>query len=200
MEIESDKKMNNDIVQQQPNQFLAFPTKREESNKIVEYFNNIKNKAKEGVDYVASDDFEQKVDKTVATVNKTVTVVGTTATLICALCPLDGPVGEIVSGLATGGVLVAVKAVAEGVKAIYKNSKDIYVATVKDNGESKVDCIVDDNTVQNIDSLKENISKVSQAGKEVGNFVGKSWQQIHTNPNANVTSETLGEMQNEPIY
>lgn len=53
----------------------------------------------------------KKAEEGFSTARKIITAVGAIATVALAICPFDGPVGEIVSAIATGGLLVVTEAV-----------------------------------------------------------------------------------------
>ena len=53
------------------------------------------------IDTGKAQNFEEKLDKQLAFEKKAIVVAGSVATVILALCPADGPVGEICAALAT---------------------------------------------------------------------------------------------------
>lgn len=63
----------------------------------------------------------KKVKKGFSNTKKVISIVGGIATVVLLFCPLDGPVGEIASLLATGGLYLGVDAA----EKIYDNVMDI---------------------------------------------------------------------------
>ncbi len=63
----------------------------------------------------------KKVKKGFSNTKKVISIVGGIATVVLLFCPLDGPVGEIASLLATGGLYLGVDAI----EKIYDNVMDI---------------------------------------------------------------------------
>ncbi len=63
----------------------------------------------------------KKVKKGFSNTKKVVSIVGGIATVVLLFCPLDGPIGEIASLLATGGLYLGVDAI----EKIYDNVMDI---------------------------------------------------------------------------
>ena len=65
------------------------------------------------IDTGASSDLERKIDERAARKKKTIKIVGTLATVVLAVCPADGPVGEIATALATPGLCALVNIFAD---------------------------------------------------------------------------------------
>lgn len=63
----------------------------------------------------------KKVKKGFSNTKKVISIVGGIATVVLLFCPLDGPIGEIASLLATGGLYLGVDAI----EKIYDNVMDI---------------------------------------------------------------------------
>lgn len=64
------------------------------------------------VDTGKSDEIDKKIEKRAETTKKTIKVAGTVATVLLMICPADGPLGEVLTALATPALveLVDVKA------------------------------------------------------------------------------------------
>lgn len=62
----------------------------------------------EYVDTGKSQELERKIERDAEKSKKAIKIIGTIATLILAICPADGPVGEIASALATPGLCALV--------------------------------------------------------------------------------------------
>lgn len=147
------------------NQMIGVAVSRQEKDQMKDFF---KSKA----DYVASDDFEKKFDAGIDFAKGTVAVLGTTATIVLAICPLDGPVGEIVTGLATPGLVAAVDALGEGLKGMYKDSKKIYSGSVNaDTGKVETRKALSDDTLTSVQNFTTSLGNVRTSSSELKNML-----------------------------
>lgn len=154
-----------EIINPNENQMIGVAVSRQEKDQMKEFF---KSKA----DYVASDDFEKKFDAGIDFAKGTVAVLGTTATIILAICPLDGPIGEIVTGLATPGLVVAVGALGESLKGMYKDGKKIYSGSVNaDTGKIEVRKALSDETLTSVQNFTTSLGNVRTNSSEIKNML-----------------------------
>ena len=77
---------------------------RENYNKMQEW------RAKEAATISKNQQLENKIDNVIDGVKSVVTFAGTAATIALAVCPVDGPVGETLTALATPALVSAVEA------------------------------------------------------------------------------------------
>lgn len=109
---------------------LAIPEKRDNINKFKKF---------------NTEDVNRIVDSTKALV----TIGGVVATVVLAVCPIDGPVGEIATLLATPLLVKQVEKLREPLKTLMVNGNDssIPVANVNSSGSS-IQNIIDRDLVE----------------------------------------------------
>lgn len=159
--------MNND----EKKQILAVSISRDDLNNIVNQFNGIKKQAAEklvqGLEYASSDDFEKNLNLNIKKMKKTVKVVGTIATIALIFCPSDGPIGEIAAFLATSGFVHSVDKIGNSIKNAYKAGKNLYVASIKSDGSTRLSRIADKNIVKNVSNLKSELNIIKNSVSEM---------------------------------
>lgn len=149
------------IAEVNENQMIGASLSRKDKDKLKEYFQS-------GIKYVSSDEFEQKLDNGIDFAKGTVAVLGTTATIILTICPFDGPVGEILVGLATPGLVTAVDALGEEIKKIYKDGKKIYSGSVNSNtGKVELGKAISNETLTTVEDIKTFAGNVKNNASEI---------------------------------
>lgn len=98
---------------------------------------------------------EKSIDKAVDVTKSVVTFAGTTATVVLAVCPLDGPVGEIATMLATPALVKAVESSRDVLKSIFvtKDRNQITASIADLKGNIKDISVIDKNMVQTEEEL-----------------------------------------------
>lgn len=154
--------MNND------KNVIGVSVKRDEKEKISKYF-------KDSADYIASDDFEKKLDIGIDIAKGTVGVLGATATVLLLICPFDGPVGEIVSFLATPGLVFAVGKLGDELKKTYRTSKKIYSGSINtETGKVDVGKGISNATLDDVHQLKSSVRNIKMSKDELKNMFSDS--------------------------
>ena len=153
---------------------IVVPEKREEVKEVKKGMKKKKNKLQEKyqekvVDSGASD----KMDKAIDTITKVeqvgIGLVGGVATVALAICPADGPVGEVCGVLATPALIGLVQGKAEIEKKAYHTVKGLFekkvmevdreednVVVYNDQGEVMTDVM---NMVNNVELLEKQLPK-----------------------------------------
>lgn len=155
----------NEAVANNGNQMIGVSVTRNEKNQLKDYYQSKAN-------YAASDDFEQKLDNGVNIAKGTVAILGATATVVLLICPVDGPVGEIITGLATPGLIVAVDKLGDSLKDMYKSSKKVYSGSVNSNtGKVEMGRVISDETLTNVNKLTTAMVNARRSSDELKNMV-----------------------------
>lgn len=98
---------------------------------------------------------EEEFDDKINIIKNTVEVAGVAATVTLAVCPLDGPFGELAALLATPVFVKAIEALREPLKALLvKKENRINASLINNSGDTKDISLSDDDLVQNVDSRK----------------------------------------------
>lgn len=136
-----------------------------ENRQILEM---MKEKKLETLKHIEKNHFKEKlIDKSIDIAKGVVTVAGAALTVVMAVCPFDGPVGEIATVLATPALVKAIESSRNLLKATFveKNSENISGALIDVYGNVKQINLKDYNFVQNTKSDDAMLEK-SEVGFE----------------------------------
>lgn len=139
----------NNVVE---NQVMGIPVSRGELNGLKNKFN----------DNTKAQNFEQTADKVIDITKAVVGVAGAVATIVLAVCPFDGPAGEIITALATPALVKGVEALGDSLKDAIKQGNHMYAGTINaENGKVDIHKIIDGNTVSNVQSFSNSVNNVA---------------------------------------
>lgn len=150
-----------------PENVIMLEEKRSFVDKAKQKMEDIRTSYKEKfVDTGKAQKLEEDIEKRAKMKKKTIKILGRFATIALALCPADGPFGEICAALATPGLCALVDIAAEIQKKAAitgKRAAEKYILKVDgSNGNVAGYNLNNDEIIEDITSLKEAINEVSE--------------------------------------
>ena len=133
---------------------IVVPEDRKTVEKMKEKTKLQKKYQEKVVDSGASEKIDNFIDKKAKVEQVTIGVIGGVATVVLAVCPADGPVGEICSALLTPGLLALCSLKAEAEKKILHSVKGFY--------EKKI---------MKVDKENDNVVAYNDAGEVMDDFM-----------------------------
>lgn len=157
---------------------IVVPEERQEIKEVKKGMKKKKNKLQEKyqekvVDTGASDKIDKAIDTVTGVEKFAIGALGTVATVALAICPADGPVGEICTAVATPGVIQLAELKADIEKKLVHSAKGLFekkvmqvdkendnVVVYNDQGEVMNDFM---NVMNNVQVVEKQLSRTQGA-------------------------------------
>ena len=165
---------------------FCISTPRKELEKVVAFFKEAGQKTGE---FLLSEKSEQLVNGIVDAAKGVVTVAGTAATVALAACPVDGPVGEVLTGLATPAIVAGLDKIGDAIKTGYSSGRKLCNGMIdSETGKISVSSITDPNNIGNFKNMAQSTATVISGINNIkNNFNSQNPIDDETKTNTNKT-------------